>query len=75
MDTVNIEYLLGYLPEALIEVYDMKGRLVKTVSDKDIYLHKITKLNLGRETFSNQVYFVKVSSGGQSTMKRVVSKR
>ena len=75
VDTVNIEYLLGNLSEALIEVYDMKGRLIKTKSDKNIYFRKVTKFNLGHKVFSNQVYFVKVTSGGKSTMKRVVSKR
>ena len=53
----------------------MKGRLVKKLSDKDIYVQKVTKLNLGRKTFSNQVYFVKVTSGKKSIMKKVVSKR
>jgi len=75
VDTVKIKYEIDSDSEATIQVFDIRGRLVKSVTDDDIYYHKVTELNLDYRTFANQVYFIKVSTGDKSTMKKIISVR
>jgi len=75
VDTVKIKYEIDSDSEATIQVFDIRGRLVKSVTDDDIYYHKVTDLSLDYRTFSNQMYFIKVSAGDKSTMKKIISVR
>ena len=75
VDTVKIKYEIDNGLIAKIQVFDLRGRLVKTVIDEDIYYHKVTTLDLNHKTFANQVYFIKVSTGDKSTMKKIISVR
>ena len=75
VDTVKIKYEIDNGLSANIQVFDIRGRLVKIVVDKDIYYHKITTLDLDHTTFANQMYFVRITSGGKSTMKKIISIR
>ena len=73
VDAINIRYEIDGESEAIIQVYDLQGRIVKSVVDKDIYYHKVKVLDLDYKIFSNQMYFIKVESGGKSTLVKVIS--
>ncbi|MGB1269235.1 MAG: T9SS type A sorting domain-containing protein, partial [Flavobacteriaceae bacterium] len=73
VDTINIRYEINGESEAIIQVYDLQGRVVKTVVDKDIYYHKVKALDLDYKLFSNQMYFIKVEAGDKSTLVKVIS--
>jgi|GEM_PF-3322930 len=75
VDTVKIKYEIESDSDATIQVFDIRGRLVKSVTDEDIYYHKVIELNLDYRTFSNQMYFIKVTTGDKSTMKKIISAR
>jgi len=75
VDTVKIKYEIDSDSEATIQVFDIRGRLVKTVTDDEVYYHKVTELILDYRTFANQMYFIKVSTGDKSTMKKIISVR
>ena len=75
VDNVKIKYEINSGLTAKIQVFDIRGRLVKTVIDKDIYYHKVTTLDLNHKTFANQVYFIKLSTGDKTTMKKIISVR
>ena len=75
VDTVKIKYKIDSDSEATIQVFDIRGRLVKSIIDEDVYYHKVTELNLDYRTFANQVYFIKVSTRDKSTMKKIISVR
>ena len=75
VDTVKIKYEIDSDSEATIQVFDIRGRLVKSITDEDIYYHKVTELNLDYRTFANQMYFIRVSTKDKSTMKKIISVR
>ncbi|PHS09720.1 MAG: hypothetical protein COA88_03835 [Kordia sp.] len=75
VDNVRIKYEIENGLIAKIQVFDIRGRLVKTVVDKDVYYHKVTTLDLNHKMFANQVYFVRITSEDKSTMKKIISVR
>ncbi|NQY28592.1 MAG: T9SS type A sorting domain-containing protein, partial [Flavobacteriaceae bacterium] len=75
VDNVKIKYEIDNGLTAKIQVFDISGRLVKTVIDKDVYYHKVTTLELNHKIFANQMYFVRITSGDKSTMKKIISVR
>ena len=73
IDTINIRYEIDGATEATIQVFDLQGRLVKSIVDKDIYYHKVKTLDLDYKIFANQMYFIKVNTNNRSTLLKIIS--
>ncbi|WP_228851682.1 T9SS type A sorting domain-containing protein [Aegicerativicinus sediminis] len=72
-DNVTVEYKFDYSTEVTIEVMDIKGALVKSVSNnyKEGSLGKST-VDLSR--VSDQLLFVKLSTDRESRVKKIISR-
>uniref|UniRef100_UPI001F59B73B T9SS type A sorting domain-containing protein n=1 Tax=Aestuariivivens insulae TaxID=1621988 RepID=UPI001F59B73B len=70
---VNIKYSFDYDTDVTIEVYDMKGALIRASENKQYIKGTVetTKLDLSRT--DNQMFFVRVTTKEGTAIKKVVS--
>ncbi|WP_158611378.1 T9SS type A sorting domain-containing protein [Mangrovimonas spongiae] len=72
-EVVNISYKFDYNTDVTIEVYDIKGALVKSISNKNYMANTsgITKIDLSRA--DDQMYFVRLTTNKGVFTKKIVS--
>ncbi|MDY0090800.1 MAG: T9SS type A sorting domain-containing protein, partial [Flavobacteriaceae bacterium] len=56
-----------------IEFFDMKGSLIHTATDSNIYLNKETNINVDFLRGSGQMYLIRVTTDTGSEMKKIIS--
>ena len=71
-DHLNIKYEFDYESDATIQIYDMRGNLVKTHKESNAGLGKVTTLNADFVR-GDQIYIVKVTTNRDTYTKNVVS--
>uniref|UniRef100_UPI00260DCF16 T9SS type A sorting domain-containing protein n=1 Tax=uncultured Algibacter sp. TaxID=298659 RepID=UPI00260DCF16 len=73
VDEVNVSYSFEYDTNVKIDVYDMKGALVRQAVDESYIKGTLgtTKIDLSRT--DNQMYFVRVTTKEGTLVKRVIS--
>jgi hypothetical protein len=73
VDEVSVSYTFDYDTDVKIDVYDMKGALVRQAVDGSYAKGTVgtTKIDLSRT--DNQMYFVRVTTKEGTLVKRVIS--
>ena len=72
-DVLNVQYKFNYKSDVTIEVFDMRGVLVKTVKDQQAYPGKVMSMPVDFKYAAEQVYFIKISTKKGSYIKKVIS--
>ena len=71
-DKLNIKYEFNYKSDATIQIFDVRGNLVKTQKEKNAQFGKITEINADFVR-GEQMYIVKVTTDQGTYTKNVVS--
>ncbi|MFD1096224.1 T9SS type A sorting domain-containing protein, partial [Salegentibacter chungangensis] len=72
-ETLNIQYEFDYVSNVTIQIYDMKGQLLRTYKDKKVTRGDTTQLDIDFAMKANQVYIVRVNTGKEVFSKNVMS--
>ena len=70
---VTIKYSFEYSSPVQIEVYDIKGALLKNFNDANGYMNKEYKIDLSSLGESHQIYILRVTTNRGSEIKKIVS--
>ena len=70
---VFLEYKFNYETDVTIEVFDLKGALIKRVVNKAYNVGTTTKTKLDFSNLSDQLYFVKLKTNKGIGVKKLVS--
>ncbi|RIA09017.1 putative repeat protein (TIGR01451 family) [Flavobacteriaceae bacterium MAR_2010_72] len=71
-DELTIEYSFEYDTDVTIEVFDIKGALVKTKKKHNYRSGSNEKLKLDFSRHDNQLYFVKIGTNREQFVKKVI---
>ena len=74
-ETVNIQYDIEYSSDVVIEIYDMRGKHLRTYTDKNVSKGKVTSLNVDFALKANQMYVVKIKTDRETIVKQIVSSK
>ena len=72
-DEVFVEYSFDYQTNVTIEVYDLKGALLKRVKNNNYTASSQTKTKLDLRAFSDQMFFVKLRTNKGIGIKKIIS--
>jgi hypothetical protein len=72
-ETLNIQYDINYESAALIQIFDVQGRLLRTFNEHKAYKGKVTELGIDFRTRASQVYILKVSTDREVFSKNIIS--
>ena len=72
-DEVFVEYSFDYQTDVTIEVYDLKGALLKRVENNNYTASSQTKTKLDLRAFSDQMFFVKLTTDKGVGVKKIIS--
>ncbi|MFC4721879.1 T9SS type A sorting domain-containing protein, partial [Geojedonia litorea] len=70
---VNVKYLFEYDTDVKIEVYDVKGALVKHSIDTKYVKGSVGRAKIDLSKQDNQMYFVRLTTSQGTVVKRIVS--
>jgi len=70
---LNIKYNFDYKSDVTIQIFDMRGQLMKTAKEANASKDKVTTLSTDFAR-GNQVYIVKVTTDRESFLKKIISK-
>jgi hypothetical protein len=70
---ITIKYSFEYSSPVQIEVYDIKGALLKNFNDANGYMNKEYKIDLSSLGESHQVYILRVTTDRGSEIKKIIS--
>jgi hypothetical protein len=71
-ETLNIKYNFDYKSNVTIQIFDMRGQLMKTVKEANASKDKVTTLSVDFARGS-QVYIVQVKTDRETFIKQIVS--
>ncbi|MDX1752558.1 MAG: T9SS type A sorting domain-containing protein, partial [Salinimicrobium sediminis] len=74
-ETVNLQYDIDYSSDVTIEIYDMRGKHLRTYSDKNISKGKGTTLSVDFAVQANQMYILKIKTDRETIVKQIVSSK
>ena len=74
-DELTIQYRYDYDTDVKIEILDLKGTLVRDVTDTNYISGAIGKTTFDMSRTDNQMYFVRVTTREGTSVKKVVSSR
>ena len=67
---ISIRYTIPYSTSVKLEAYDIKGKLVKVITNK--FIHKGSySVNWNSKRFGSGVYFLKLSANGSAITRKV----
>ena len=72
-DEVNIKYSFDYETDVTIEVFDIKGTLIKTDINNNYVKGTQDKTTLDLSSASNQLFFVRLTTSNGTVTKKIVS--
>ncbi|MBK5193262.1 MAG: T9SS type A sorting domain-containing protein, partial [Flavobacteriaceae bacterium] len=72
-ETLNIKYNFDYKSDVTIQIFDMRGQLMKTAKEANASKDKVTTLSVDFVR-GNQVYIVRVTTDRESFFKQIISK-
>ena len=72
-ESLNVQYDFDYVSDAVIQMYDMQGRLLSTQKEANASKGKITNLSINFRTLPSQVYVIKVTTDRDVFTKKIVS--
>ena len=70
---VNIKYSFNYETDVKIEVYDVKGALVKQSEDTNYVRGSVGRTTLDLSKQDNQMYFVRLTTKEGTVVKKIIS--
>ncbi|QED38152.1 T9SS type A sorting domain-containing protein [Antarcticibacterium arcticum] len=72
-ESLNVQYDFDYVSNAVIQMYDMQGRLLSTQKEANASKGKVTNLSINFRTLPSQVYVIKVTTDRDVFTKKIVS--
>jgi len=72
-EVLNIQYDFDYESAAVIQFFDLQGRLLRTYNESRAYKGQITQLNIDFRIRASQVYVVKITTSREVFTKTIVS--
>ncbi|HSP82371.1 MAG TPA: T9SS type A sorting domain-containing protein [Gillisia sp.] len=72
-ETLNIQYKFDYVSDVVIQFFDMRGQLLRSVQDKNVTQGAITTINIDFAMRASQTYIVKVITDRETIVKQIVS--
>ena len=72
-ETLSIQYDFDYESAAVIQLFDLQGRLLRTYKEANAYKGKVTELSIDFRTRASQVYILKVTTDRDVFTKNVIS--
>ena len=70
---INIQYTFGYDTRVNVEVYDIKGALVRQTSVNDYIKDTTSKTTFDMSEIDNGIYFVKITTNQGVKVKKIIS--
>ena len=74
-ETVNLSYDFDYTSDVTIEMFDMRGRHLRTYKDKKVTKGSVTKMDIDFALKANQSYILKVTTDREKFVKQIVSSK
>ncbi len=71
---VFVDYSFDYQTDVAIQLYDLKGVLIKSVVNKNYVIGSQSKTKLDLTALGNQMYFVKLITNKGISVKKIISK-
>ncbi len=72
-ESLNIQYDFDYESAAVIQLFDLQGKLLRTYNEANAYKGKVTELHIDFRTRASQVYIVKVTTNRDVFTKKIIS--
>ena len=72
-ESLSIQYDFDYESAAVIQMFDLQGRLLRTYKEAKAYKGKVTELNIDFRTRASQVYILKVTTDRDVFTKNIIS--
>jgi len=69
---VNLKYSFDYDTKVTIEVFDIKGALVKSSVDNNYLKGSVGRTTIDLSKADNQMYFVKLTTDQGTAIKKIV---
>ena len=74
-DVINIGYEFDYVSDVSIQIFDMRGQLLRTYRDYAITAGSVTTINVDFAVSANQMYIVKLITDRESLVKQITSSK
>ena len=74
-ETVNLQYDMEYDSDVVIEIFDMRGKHLRTYKDKNVGKGKETTLHVDFALKANQMYILKIKTDRETIVKQIVSSK
>ena len=72
-ETINVTYDFDYTSDVTIQMFDMRGRHLKTYTDRKVTKGSVTKMDVDFALKANQIYILKVATDRETFVKQIVS--
>ncbi len=72
-ESLSIQYDFDYASAAVIQIYDMQGRLLSTQQEANASKGKVTNLSINFKTLPSQIYIIKVTTDRDIFTKKIIS--
>jgi len=73
-ETLNIQYNFDYTSDVTIQIFGMRGQLMKTDKEENASKDKVATLSVDFAG-GNQVYIVRVTTNRESFVKQIISQK
>ncbi|MFC4723620.1 T9SS type A sorting domain-containing protein, partial [Geojedonia litorea] len=70
---INVKYLFEYETDVKIEVFDVKGTLVRASLDRNYVKGSVGRTTIDLSKADNQMYFVRLTTNEGTVVKKIVS--
>ncbi|MGB7842653.1 MAG: T9SS type A sorting domain-containing protein, partial [Salinimicrobium sp.] len=74
-ETVNVSYDFDYTSDVTIQLFDMRGRHLRTYKDKKVTKGSVTTMNIDFALKANQIYILKVTTDRETFVKQIISSK
>ncbi|NJW53892.1 T9SS type A sorting domain-containing protein [Salinimicrobium oceani] len=74
-DVIHVKYDINYTSDVVIEIFNLSGNLLRTISDRGVSSGSVTSINVDFSIGTNQMYIVRVSTDRETFVKQTVSSK
>ena len=74
-EVINIAYQFDYVSDVQIEIFDFKGKLLKTVYDTSVTAGSVTEIQVDFSLFANQSYILQIKTNRDKFVRQIISGR
>ncbi|MFL1013651.1 T9SS type A sorting domain-containing protein, partial [Flavisericum labens] len=72
-DQINLNYMFEYETDVNINVYDMKGALIRHAEDRNYTQGTIGKTTIDLSRADDQMYFIRLTTSKESAIRKIIS--